>query len=194
MNNSLNNHTVVNVTDVITADCIPTSEISISSSNKRKALNDISTISSHSSKVKSSLINNDIAPVYQIIQLVMPDKIKKTCDTKKTNRAQVKSTAINSDPKEGLNDVKTKKMGIEKKKKKRLSPEEYEVSQLKMKWDKLKIKKKKARQRKRLKDKRKIVNGCVNNETHPTENTTAKSVQVPKNWCNISEKQDVHKN
>ena len=104
----------------------------------------------------------------------------------------MKSTAINSDPKEGLNDVKTEKMGIEKKKKKRLSPEEYEVSQLKMKWDKLKIKEKKARKSKRLKEKSKIVNGCVNNETHPTENTTAKSVQVPKNWCNISANEDVN--
>ena len=104
----------MSVNDSTTNDSIPTSEVSISSSNKRKALNDILTVSSHSSKVKTPPVDNGIVPVYQIFQLVMPNQLNLPNDIKKWNRPHLKSTVLCNERSNGRKDVIREKLCIEK--------------------------------------------------------------------------------
>ena len=64
--NLLTKQSVVIVNDSKIIDGgVPTSEVYVSSSNKRKAINGISTVTIHSSKVKHPLVDTDISPIYQ---------------------------------------------------------------------------------------------------------------------------------
>ena len=113
--NSLTKPTAMSVNDSTIIDVgVPTSEVSVSSSNKRKATNDISTVTTHSSKVKYPLVDTDISPIYQLFQFVMVDKFYRSNRSKKWNLFNSKSKVIRNDRRYKRKDKTKEKMCVEK--------------------------------------------------------------------------------
>ena len=81
--NLLTKQSVVTVNDSKIIDGgVPTSEVYVSSSNKRKATNDISTVTSTSSQFPSRTVDTDIVPIAHDIQIVLTNRFYRA--TRKT--------------------------------------------------------------------------------------------------------------
>ena len=52
---------------------VPPSEVSVTSSNKRKTTNDISTVTTPSSSLKHIISGTELKPLYQLLQHVLSD-------------------------------------------------------------------------------------------------------------------------
>ena len=78
----------MSVKDPSTVDVVvPPSEVSVTSSNKRKATNDISTVTTPSSNLKYHIVDTDINPLYQLLHCVLSDKFHRSNGCKKWNKA-----------------------------------------------------------------------------------------------------------
>ena len=76
---------------------VPTSEVSVSSSNKRNTTNNISTVTSRSSQVNSPPVNTNIVTINQTLQFVLTVRFYRYTRWQKQIDFVFKSKVISND-------------------------------------------------------------------------------------------------